>query len=109
MVDRLPKPNMPLSLIVFVGKPYAFAAVTAIYNQKLHILKWLYSPLFSGRHILPFADMYAQLIAEGHTRILSLTDTDIHVLYLTYGKTLHLQYLQFSSYYEAVLTEFSTY
>lgn len=93
-------------MVVFVGKPYAFAAVISIYNQGLYILECLYFPHFSGHNMLPFADMYAQFIADGHTRILSLTGTDIHVLYLTYGKTLYLQYLQFSFYTQAVLINF---
>lgn len=51
MVDQLPVSKVPLSLVIFVGKPYAFAAIIAIYNKKLYILEWLCSPRFSGRYV----------------------------------------------------------
>ena len=53
LIDRLPTLNIPLSLIIFTGNPYAFNAVVAIYNQSLSVIEWLYSPQFSGRTVLP--------------------------------------------------------
>ena len=73
LIDRVPTLNVPLSLIIFTGKAYAFTAVVTIYNQSLSIIVWLYSSQFSGTNVLPYADMYAQLISDSRNCILSLT------------------------------------
>ena len=56
-VDRLPHPHSPLRLALLPGHPFALTVLFSKDAQKIYIVEWLYSPHFSGRHVLPDMQM----------------------------------------------------